>query len=114
MFGDNVVVGQAHLPIGTREAPCLQSGYRSVQLNDTFGSPIELASLLICIGLEWGNSGDSDYQDISSIKAQLRAARDKLDGEVTELAGGGAGADVRAQKAAVEALELRLQQRKGK
>ena len=39
---------QAVFPIGTREKPCLRTGYRSVPLKNIYNETQELSSLLAC------------------------------------------------------------------
>eukprot|EP00041_Stephanoeca_diplocostata_P038208 m.1486817 g.1486817 ORF g.1486817 m.1486817 type:complete len:221 (+) comp25184_c0_seq33:3640-4302(+) len=46
-FGEPVPIGQCVLPIGPNGASSIRPGWRSVPLNNTYGAPLELSSVLL-------------------------------------------------------------------
>lgn len=78
MFGDSNAIGQAVLPIGTQEEPLLRTGYRSVQLQNTFCCGQDLSALLVHITIEYGATKHSEA--LLNLREQLRAKQeDKKD-----------------------------------
>ena len=87
-FGDSNAIGQASLPIGTQDQPLLQSGYRSVQLLNTYSDEMEMASILIDITMTYGATKRSKetmkiredlshrHEDRTEIMKNIAAARE--------------------------------------
>eukprot|EP00051_Salpingoeca_urceolata_P001921 m.45184 g.45184 ORF g.45184 m.45184 type:complete len:1344 (+) comp11763_c0_seq1:246-4277(+) len=82
MFGDPNTIGQAAFPVGSSADPNIRSGYRSVNLKNPYGEPLEMSSLLVFIDAQWGAGGqEEEYQSLQDLRAQMRktqAERDSL------------------------------------
>lgn len=77
MFGDPAPIGQRFISIGTKMNPGLRTGFRSVQLRNKFGFPLELASILLYIEVRYGTL-DTDRQSKLEKMRHLCLERDKL------------------------------------
>lgn len=77
VFGDSNAIAQACFPIGTKERPCLRSGYRSIPLKNIYNEPLELASLLVYIEVVFGSS--EEYQSLEELRDLLRQQKNERD-----------------------------------
>ena len=77
MFGDPAPIGQRFISIGSKMNPGLRPGYRSVQLRNKFGFPLELASVLLYLEVRYGTL-DTDRQSKLEKMRHLCLERDKL------------------------------------
>jgi hypothetical protein len=71
-FGDAVVVGQSVIPIGSKDSPTLLSGWRSVQVYNTYSSEMPVTSVLIHVTKKFnprGNNAPRRQQRLSSVDA---------------------------------------------
>lgn len=81
MFGDSNAIGQAVIPIGSEQDParsCLRSGWRSIQLNNIHGFPMELSSLLVKIDFKYERTDHDVVQNLREEMRRLNIEREEL------------------------------------
>lgn len=76
-FGDAVVVGQSVIPLGSKEEPTIRSGWRSVQLYDTYNHEMPLTSVLIHVTKKFQPRGNVVPLRQHRLSAQLPASEAK-------------------------------------
>lgn len=74
-FGDANAIGQAVFPIGTKEAPLIRSGYRSIQLKNIASNDQDMPSLLVHMDVKYGATKTSKAQ--VKLREQLKDLRDQ-------------------------------------
>jgi hypothetical protein len=77
MFGEPAPIGQRVLSIGSRSQPGLRTGFRSLSLENKYGYPLELGSILVYMSVRYG-SVDLDRQTQLEKIRHLSLERDKL------------------------------------
>ena len=83
VFGDPNFLGQAVYPIKS-----LKSGYRSVQLRNTFSEELELSSLLIHLEIKGARDEDEDlYSSIKDLREQLQNISNEISQVTTNTRG---------------------------
>ena len=94
-------------PIGTREKPCLRTGYRSVPLKNIYNETQELSSLLarerhqltraystqVHIEVSFGSS--EEYQSLEEMRDQLRLQKSERDALIQQKVRGNSISQVR-------------------